>query len=50
MYNNETNGNSSSFTNIRDTATALKRDMMSTAFWALAPGSQNADGIRRTGF
>jgi glycosidase len=50
MYNNETNGNSSSFSNIRDTVTALKRNMMSTAFWALAPGPKMLTEFGELGF
>lgn len=50
MYNNETNGNSSSFSNVRDTTTALKRNMMSTAFWALAPGPKMLTEFGELGF
>ena len=39
MYNNEQygNGNGSGYS-VKDTATGLKRDAMTTAFWAMAPG------------
>jgi 1,4-alpha-glucan branching enzyme len=50
MYNNETNGNSSSFTNVKDTATGLARDGMSTAFWALAPGPKMLTEFGELGF
>src|SRR5580658_3168235 len=50
MYNNETNGNSSSFMNVRDTATGLARDGMSTAFWALAPGPKMLTEFGELGF
>jgi glycosidase len=50
MYNNEKNGNSSSFSNVRDTATGLKRNMMSTAFWALAPGPKMLTEFGELGF
>ena len=50
MYNNETNGNSNTFTNIKDTATGLARDAMSTAFWALAPGPKMLTEFGELGF
>lgn len=37
MYKNEQYGNSSGAYNIKDTATALKRNEMATAFWAVIP-------------
>ncbi|HTR31897.1 MAG TPA: alpha-amylase family glycosyl hydrolase [Puia sp.] len=50
MYNNETHGNSSSFTNVKDTTTGLSRNMMSTAFWALAPGPKMLTEFGEVGF
>jgi glycosidase len=50
MYNNETYGNSSTFTNVKDTVTALARNMMSTAFWALAPGPKMLTEFGELGF
>ena len=50
MYNNEQNGNSSTFTNVRDTATGLARDGMSTAFWAMAPGPKMLTEFGELGF
>jgi len=50
MYNNEQNGNSSTFTNVKDTATGLARDAMSTAFWALAPGPKMLTEFGELGF
>jgi hypothetical protein len=38
MYDNETNGNSNSLYNIKDTATGLVRDEMAAAVWAMIPG------------
>jgi glycosidase len=50
MYNNENYGNSSTFTNVKDTATGLARDGMSTAFWALAPGPKMLTEFGELGF
>ncbi|HEV2352759.1 MAG TPA: hypothetical protein VGR89_00815, partial [Puia sp.] len=50
MYNNEQYGNSSGGYNIKDTATALARDAMSTAFWALAPGPKMLTEFGELGF
>lgn len=50
MYNNEQYGNSSGSYNIRDTATGLARDAMSTAFWALAPGPKMLTEFGELGF
>jgi len=50
MYNNEQYGNSSGSYNIRDTATALARDAMSAAFWALAPGPKMLTEFGELGF
>lgn len=50
MYNNEQYGNSSGSYNIKDTATGLKRDAMSTAFWALAPGPKMLTEFGELGF
>jgi 1,4-alpha-glucan branching enzyme len=51
MYNNEQfgNGNGASYS-IKDTATALKRDGMSTAFWAMAPGPKMLTEFGELGF
>lgn len=38
MYNNLNYGNSNGGYTVRDTATALKRNEMAAAFWALVPG------------
>ncbi len=38
MYKNLTYGNATSGYNIQDTATALKRNAMAAAFWAMTPG------------
>jgi glycosidase len=50
MYNNEQYGNSSASYTIQDTATALARDAMSTAFWALAPGPKMLTEFGELGF
>lgn len=50
QYNNEQYGNSSAFTNIKDTATGLARDAMATAFWALAPGPKMLTEFSEVGF
>ena len=50
MYNNEQYGNSSSFMNVKDTATGLARNAMSTAFWALAPGPKMLTEFGELGF
>jgi glycosidase len=50
MYNNEQYGNSSSYYNIKDTATGLARDAMSTAFWGLAPGPKMLTEFGELGF
>jgi 1,4-alpha-glucan branching enzyme len=50
MYNNEQYGNSSGSYNIKDTATGLARNMMSTAFWALAPGPKMLTEFGEQGF
>ncbi|HET6254450.1 MAG TPA: alpha-amylase family glycosyl hydrolase [Puia sp.] len=50
MYNNEQYGNSSGSYNIKDTATGLARDAMSTAFWALAPGPKMLTEFGELGF
>jgi hypothetical protein len=50
MYNNETYGNSSTFTNVKDTATGLAREGISTAFWALAPGPKMLTEFGELGF
>jgi hypothetical protein len=50
MYNNEKNGNSSTFSNVKDTATGLAKDAMSTAFWALAPGPKMLTEFGELGF
>ena len=50
MYNNEQYGNSSGSYHIKDTATALARDAMSTAFWALAPGPKMLTEFGELGF
>lgn len=38
MYKNELFGNASGSYTVKDTATALKRNAMATAFWAMTPG------------
>lgn len=38
MYQNEKYGNASGSYNIKDTATALKRNAMAASFWAMMPG------------
>jgi len=50
MYNNEQYGNSSTFSNVRDTTTGLQRNMMATAFWALAPGPKMLTEFGELGF
>jgi glycosidase len=50
MYNNEQYGNSSGSYTIKDTATGLARDAMSTAFWALAPGPKMLTEFGELGF
>ena len=50
MYNNEQYGNSNGSYNIKDTATALARNAMSTAFWALAPGPKMLTEFGELGF
>ena len=50
MYNNENYGNSSNFSNVKDTATGLARNMMATAFWALAPGPKMLTEFGELGF
>jgi glycosidase len=50
MYNNEQYGNSSSFTNIKDTAVGLARNAMTTAFWAMAPGPKMLTEFGELGF
>ena len=50
MYNNEQYGNSSGSYIIKDTATGLARDAMSTAFWALAPGPKMLTEFGELGF
>jgi hypothetical protein len=50
MYNNEQYGNSSGSYSIKDTATALAREAMSTAFWALAPGPKMLTEFGELGF
>ncbi len=50
MYNNEQHGNSSGGYSIKDTATGLARDAMSTAFWALAPGPKMLTEFGELGF
>jgi hypothetical protein len=50
MYNNEQYGNSSGSYSIKDTATGLARDAMSTAFWALAPGPKMLTEFGELGF
>lgn len=50
MYNNEQYGNSSAFTNVKDTATGLARNGMATAFWALAPGPKMLTEFGELGF
>ncbi len=50
MYNNEQYGNSSSYYKVKDTATGLARDAMSTAFWGLAPGPKMLTEFGELGF
>jgi 1,4-alpha-glucan branching enzyme len=50
MYNNEQYGDSSGSYSIKDTATALARDAMSTSFWALAPGPKMLTEFGELGF
>jgi glycosidase len=50
MYNNEQYGNGSGNYSVKDTATALARDAMSTAFWALAPGPKMLTEFGELGF
>jgi hypothetical protein len=50
MYNNEQYGNSSGSYNIKDKATGLKRNAMTTAFWALAPGPKMLTEFGELGF
>jgi hypothetical protein len=50
MYNNEQYGNGSGSYSIKDTATGLARDAMSTAFWALAPGPRMLTEFGELGF
>ena len=50
MYNNEQYGNSSGSYTIKDTATGLARNAMSTAFWALAPGPKMLTEFGELGF
>jgi glycosidase len=50
MYNNEQYGNSSGSYSVKDTATGLARDAMSTAFWALAPGPKMLTEFGELGF
>jgi hypothetical protein len=50
QYNNEQFGNSSSFSNVKDTATGLARAGMSAAFWALAPGPKMLTEFGELGF
>ena len=49
-YNNEQYGNSSGYYSVKDTATAIARDAMSTAFWALAPGPKMLTEFGELGF
>ena len=50
MYNNEQYGNGSGSYTIKDTATALARNAMATAFWALAPGPKMLTEFGELGF
>jgi 1,4-alpha-glucan branching enzyme len=51
MYNNEQYGNSNgSGYSVKDTATGLKRDAMTTAFWAMAPGPKMLTEFGELGF
>jgi glycosidase len=50
MYNNEKYGNGSGSYSVKDTTTALARDAMSTAFWALAPGPKMLTEFGELGF
>lgn len=50
MYNNEQYGNGNGSYTIKDKATGLKRNAMTTAFWALAPGPKMLTEFGELGF